>query len=125
MSAAVGPVSSAAVRPSRFSISTRSFETYGRKSRFARLFGISASMASSAQSEVTQHSIKSTGISLYSRAIMSREIAGDLPPKNATSARTTRRGHDRSEAHKSELQSLRRTSYDVFCLTKTHYNTKK
>src|SRR3546814_14823444 len=51
-------------------------------------------MASSAQSEVTQHSIKSTGISLYSRAIMSREIAGDLPPKNATSARTTSRGHD-------------------------------
>src|SRR3546814_5136749 len=35
------------------------------------------------------------------------------------------RGHHRSEEHTSELQSLMRISYAVFCLTKKkqHYNT--
>src|SRR3546814_9704648 len=31
-------------------------------------------------------------------------------------------GHHRSEEHKSELQSLMRNSYAVFCLTKKHTN---
>src|SRR3546814_10730281 len=31
----------------------------------------------------------------------------------------------RSEEHTSELQSLMRTSYAVFCLNKTNYNIKK
>src|SRR3546814_7576490 len=36
------------------------------------------------------------------------------------------RGHPRSEEHTSELQSLMRNSYAVFCLTKTtHINTTK
>src|SRR3546814_8280463 len=30
--------------------------------------------------------------------------------------------HERSEEHTSELQSLMRTSYAVFCLTKKHKN---
>src|SRR3546814_10887609 len=31
---------------------------------------------------------------------------------------------DRSEAHTSELQSLMRISYAVFCLKKKHFNTR-
>src|SRR3546814_1849719 len=34
------------------------------------------------------------------------------------------RGHYRSEEHTSELQSLMRISYAVFCLKKTHRNMK-
>src|SRR3546814_6181338 len=41
---------------------------------------------------------------------------------DVNSARSTR-GSDRTEEHQSELQSLMRTSYAVFCL-KTHTNTR-
>src|SRR3546814_7376574 len=41
-------------------------------------------------------------------------------------ARVRSSAHWRSEEHTSELQSLMRSSYDVFCLkNKTHKNTKK
>src|SRR3546814_9802446 len=35
------------------------------------------------------------------------------------------RGHGRSEAHTSELQSLMRSSYAVFCLKKRNRRTEK
>src|SRR3546814_7764886 len=35
------------------------------------------------------------------------------------------RGHDRSEEHTSELQSLMRTSYAVFCLKKKNNNDNR
>src|SRR3546814_12279544 len=40
-------------------------------------------------------------------------------------SRCGRRGHDRSEEHTSELQSLMRISYAVFCLKKKKNNTLK
>src|SRR3546814_2720757 len=43
------------------------------------------------------------------------------PKKCATAAATMKKGN-RSEEHTSELQSLMRISYAVFCLKKTHIN---
>src|SRR3546814_18428152 len=83
MSAAMAPVSSALVGPSNLIMSIRSLEIYGRKSRLARMLGISTAKLSSAQSEVTQHYIKSTVLSMYSCAIFSREMVGDQTPTGA------------------------------------------
>src|SRR3546814_1117846 len=57
----------------------------------------------------------------------------DIPPTHAGKASmialfrnpgTSHRRGDRSEEHTSELQSLMRISYAVFCLKKTIYHTK-
>src|SRR3546814_4276274 len=49
----------------------------------------------------------------------------DLPRRGADRllGRLRQRAQDRSEEHTSELQSLMRISYAVFCLKKTHDNT--
>src|SRR3546814_6255051 len=46
------------------------------------------------------------------------DIVRAIPNGSCTKSREIRPG--RSEAHTSELQSLMRISYDVFCLTKKH-----
>src|SRR3546814_3576696 len=55
----------------------------------------------------------------------SRHVAGDAtePPDQAHGVRGTRPQPTRSEEHTSELQSLMRTPYAVFCLKKQK-NTK-
>src|SRR3546814_16240314 len=45
------------------------------------------------------------------------------PPARAPGAARRRGSSIRSEEHTSELQSLMRISYAVFCLTKKKYNT--
>src|SRR3546814_8371356 len=53
-----------------------------------------------------------------------QHLQHDRPAQGAD--RQPRQGVDRSEEHTSELQSLMRTSYAVFCLKKKHktvYNT--
>src|SRR3546814_4868353 len=48
------------------------------------------------------------------------EVCDDLgPPFRAALRRTAQPGKGRSEEHTSELQSLLRNSYAVFCLTTT------
>src|SRR3546814_8080560 len=47
-------------------------------------------------------------------------------PKGPVRGTRCRGGRDRSEEHTSELQSLMRTSYAVFCLKKkTHHSLKR
>src|SRR3546814_7523146 len=62
-----------------------------------------------------------------SRSPLSRKAASDIQPTRAafSSARNSRWRHARSrdrksEEHTSELQSLMRLPYAVFCLTKTN-----
>src|SRR3546814_9287914 len=47
---------------------------------------------------------------------------GEIPGRDREGARSGR--GQRSEEHTSELQSLMRTSYAVFCLKKTHSTTQ-
>src|SRR3546814_5494626 len=61
-----------------------------------------------------------------------RRLRGPLRPQHrrartgtAAPARTRRDHRPRSEEHTSELQSLMRISYAVFCLKKKKQNTKK
>src|SRR3546814_8071392 len=50
-----------------------------------------------------------------------------LPPRPGTDAAKVLAalGHDRAEEHTSELQSLMRISYAVFCLKKKKFSTDK
>src|SRR3546814_5415570 len=52
-----------------------------------------------------------------------RLVLGRYPDMNLSAAREARQNAARSEEHTSELQSLMRISYAVFCLKKkkTHY----
>src|SRR3546814_3153540 len=50
------------------------------------------------------------------------ELPDDWEPVELTLFRSTRFGDDRSEEHTSELQSLMRISYAVFCLKKKKIN---
>src|SRR3546814_1943085 len=50
---------------------------------------------------------------------------GDLFAQPQRPFRRRRRGRDRSEEHTSELQSLMRISYAVFCLKKKKKTTKE
>src|SRR3546814_9253762 len=59
-----------------------------------------------------------------------RQLAGDRGTVNAAHRAHAGGADDRSEEHTSELQSLMRISYAVFCLkkkkkTNTHNNTNK
>src|SRR3546814_3654008 len=81
--------------------------------------------------------IGETGISNKARSKgtnqdASEQIARDWRDLQTMSECAHQKSHDRSEEHTSELQSLMRTSYAVFCLKKkkqaytplTHTNTE-
>src|SRR3546814_1025352 len=52
-----------------------------------------------------------------------RALSCNSPDKRCLCADQCRRPESRSEEHTSELQSLMRRSYAVFCLKKTHTKT--
>src|SRR3546814_8137759 len=54
-----------------------------------------------------------------------RVIAADRGVTDATTLEIELRGRSRSEEHTSELQSLMRISYAVFCLNKTKTTTRQ
>src|SRR3546814_5725912 len=56
--------------------------------------------------------------------IGSATVPASLPPAITSSLATTRSNPIRSEEHTSELQSLMRISYAVFCLKKKNNNEK-
>src|SRR3546814_6526238 len=64
------------------------------------------------------------GHRIVSAAFYRRVVADDhrLPPRYAPDARDHPRARNRSEEHTSELQSLMRISYAVFCLNKKTQN---
>src|SRR3546814_6126232 len=72
-------------------------------------------------------------LNAYARAIVQPAGKPDvdaiygIPPTVAIEQRTSRGGRKRSEEHTSELQSLMRISYAVFCLKKNNniYNIEK
>src|SRR3546814_9782852 len=58
------------------------------------------------------------------RPLFTKRTIAHLSPRVYTRHDTTRHA-DRSEEHTSELQSLMRISYAVFCLKKKKYKTRK
>src|SRR3546814_6529453 len=63
------------------------------------------------------------GMAVFSRQVDGRHLATGLQDAEnlwLLTPRILRPGTARSEEHTSELQSLMRNSYAVFCLTKTH-----
>src|SRR3546814_5237579 len=52
------------------------------------------------------------------------KLAGEVGRSNETYIKHYRQNYDRSEEHTSELQSLMRISYAVFCLKKQTQQTK-
>src|SRR3546814_9770682 len=65
------------------------------------------------------------------RTVLRRDLRGERPDRDRRDARTRRSGaalsagRRRSEEHTSELQSLMRNSYAVFCLKKKTNKTTK
>src|SRR3546814_3077791 len=71
---------------------------------------MNSGMAISAKASMPENSASPNSVSGITSVITSRPMA---PKPNATQT-------GRSEEHTSELQSLMRNSYDVFCLNKQH-----
>src|SRR3546814_7939247 len=89
-------------------------------SGFAKAENITAS--------VGRHSpaVGEAGIDLTLAVIADEPLRGRIEQRGVGRrqlARKRRRGEIRSEEHTSELQSLMRISYAVFCLKKTNNNT--
>src|SRR3546814_2266636 len=64
-------------------------------------------------------------LALAGCASMGGDSASTLPAPDATAQLRDAQGADRSEEHTSELQSLMRISYAVFCLKKKTKQTHK
>src|SRR3546814_3176884 len=68
---------------------------------------------------IGNHSLRATGITTYLKNGGTLEPAATMA--NHSSTRTTQLYDRRSEEHTSELQSLMRNSYAVFCLQKNQH----
>src|SRR3546814_5426511 len=65
------------------------------------------------------------GIDTGTRGVLPGGFAGEMvDQRHAASLSEARRGGKRSEEHTSELQSLMRISYAVFCLKKKNKQTQ-
>src|SRR3546814_4757232 len=87
--------------------------------------GCSSAAATSGSDSSSPHAAPSSAATampapsfMYLRFISCPPLGGDV----VVLGRTTRLGCDRSEEHTSELQSLMRISYAVFCLKKKTTN---
>src|SRR3546814_7093619 len=91
-----------------------------------RLADLAARLEAARQLTLHAASIKDAGLPCLTEASMAKLVASETAEAVCSGAIQTLGGYgylERSEEHTSELQSLMRISYAVFCLKKKKKNT--
>src|SRR3546814_7980060 len=95
----------------------RASRRVARRTELYRFSGPAALMAEPGRMEP----VTTTGLGLFKVRLRKYAVSSSVSVPWVTTTPSTAGSASRSEEHTSELQSLMRISYDVFCLKKKNY----